>query len=113
VHELSIAINIVEIASDEVKKAGGIHAEEIVLEIGSLSGVEIDALEFAWQEAVKDSVLKDAKCLIETVPGVAKCLTCNKKFALEYLYGLCPLCNDISKEVEQGKEIRIKSLTII
>ncbi len=112
-HELSIAISIVAIASEEIKKAGGSHAEEIVLEIGDLSGIEKEALNYAWQEAIKNTELEKTNCIIETVAGLAKCLSCNNEFALNNIYDLCPLCNDFRKEIKQGKELKIKSLTIL
>lgn len=112
-HELSIALSIVETAEEEVKKAGGSLVEEIVLEIGDLAGVEQNALDFAWQEAVKHTVLEQAKCVVENKAGIARCLNCQKEFSLSYIYDLCPACDDFRKELLQGKEIRIKSLIII
>lgn len=112
-HELSIALSIVEIAEEEVKKAGGNQVEEIVLEIGDLAGVEQEALDFAWKEAVKQTVLEQAKYVVENKAGIARCLNCQKEFILTYIYDLCPSCNDFRKELLQGKEIRIKSLTIM
>ncbi|MDX5420205.1 MAG: hydrogenase maturation nickel metallochaperone HypA [Hymenobacteraceae bacterium] len=112
-HELSIALSIVEIASEEVKNTGGKQVEEIVLEIGDLAGVQQEALDFAWKEAVKQTVLEQAKYKVENKAGIAKCLNCQKEFTLTYIYDLCPTCSDFRKELIQGKEIRIKSLTII
>ena len=112
-HELSIALSIVEIAEEEISKAGRAGAEEIVLEIGSLAGVDTQALDFAWKEAVLNTVLEKAACLIETIAGKARCLNCNSVFELSFLYDPCPFCQDFRKELLQGKEIRIKSIAII
>ena len=57
-HELSIALGIVKIAEDETKKANAKKVTKIELEIGELSGVEIESLNFVWQSAIKDSVLE-------------------------------------------------------
>mgnify|MGYP005749221545 CR=1 FL=1 len=94
-------------------KAGGSIIEEVVLEIGDLAGVEQEALEFAWKEAVRQSALEQATCTIERLEGIAKCLNCMHEFSLNYLYDICPACSDLKKELLQGKEIRIKSITII
>ncbi|MDX5417674.1 MAG: hydrogenase maturation nickel metallochaperone HypA [Hymenobacteraceae bacterium] len=112
-HELSIALSIVETAEQEVQKAGGNTVEEIVLEIGELAGVEQEALEYAWQEAVRQTILEKATCSIEQKAGRAKCLNCEQEFSLKFIYDICPCCNDLKKELLQGKEIRIKSITII
>lgn len=52
-HELSIVMGIIDIAEKEAKMAGVSIVEEIELEIGLLSGVEMEALEFAWNHAIK------------------------------------------------------------
>lgn len=106
-------MSIVETAGEEVKKAGGKQVEEIVLEIGDLAGVEEEALAFAWQEAVKQTVLEMARYRVEKKPGIARCLSCQHEFRLSFAYDLCPSCNGFRKELLQGKEIRIRSLTIL
>ncbi|WP_164891181.1 hydrogenase maturation nickel metallochaperone HypA/HybF [Botryobacter ruber] len=112
-HELSIALTIVEIAEEEVKKAGLTSVGKIVLEIGNLAGVETEALAFAWQEAVKQTVLEKAEYLVEHTTGSARCLSCNSAFELAFIYDCCPCCGGFRKELLQGKEIRIKSLEIL
>ncbi len=52
-HELSIAMGIVDIAKNEAVKHQFSEIELIELEIGTLSGVEIESLNFAWPLAVK------------------------------------------------------------
>ena len=59
-HELSLAVNIVEIAEENAQSAGVQKFDEIVLEIGTLSGVVIEALEMAMDSAFKNSVLEHA-----------------------------------------------------
>ncbi|GAA4435939.1 hydrogenase maturation nickel metallochaperone HypA [Pontibacter saemangeumensis] len=112
-HEFYIALSIVETAELEVKKAGGNLVEEIVLEIGDLAGVEEEALEYAWEEAVKQTILEKARCTIEKKSGIARCLNCQQEFTLSFAYDICPSCNGFRKELLQGKEIRIRSLTIL
>ena len=47
-HELSIAMGIVRIAENEIAKVNAQKVEQIELEIGTLAGIEIDALDFVW-----------------------------------------------------------------
>ena len=44
-HEMSIALGIVKIAEEEVVKHEAKYISEIVLEIGELSGIELDSVE--------------------------------------------------------------------
>lgn len=46
-HELSIARSIVELVEEQADNRGASVVEELELEIGHLSGVEIQTLEFA------------------------------------------------------------------
>lgn len=111
-HELSIAMGIVDLAEKEAKKAGAKVIEVIELEIGTLSGIEIEALEFAWPVAVKGSVLENAKKIIERPEGKARCSRCGLEYSIENLFDSCPECNCYLKDILQGKELRIKSITV-
>lgn len=111
-HELSIAMGIVDLAESEARKAGGTAIEIIELEIGKLSGVEIDALEFAWKPATEGSMLENAVKKIETPEGKARCLECGFEFELKNIYETCPQCNSYFKDIFSGKELRVKSISI-
>jgi hydrogenase nickel incorporation protein HypA/HybF len=111
-HELSIAVGIVDLAEKEAEKAGAGRILSIELEIGKLSGVELDALEFAWPVAVKNTMLEKTEKVIIEVPGKAKCSACGAVFDLTNLYDACPQCSGFMKDIIQGKELRIKSLIV-
>ena len=51
-HELSIVTGIIDIAEEEAAKAGVKAFSGIDLEIGTLSGIVKEALDFAWDFAV-------------------------------------------------------------
>ncbi len=112
-HELSIAMGIVKIAEDETAKVEEKTVVKIELEIGELAGIEIDALNFVWESAVKDSVLEKAKKEITIIPGKAKCADCDTEYYLENIYDTCPKCNSNFKGILQGKELRVKALEVI
>lgn len=46
-HELSVVMSIIKTAEDEARKNNAIGIEEIELDIGELSRVEITAFDFA------------------------------------------------------------------
>ena len=111
-HELSIAMSIVDIAEKEVKKHGASKVDEIEILIGSLAGVELDALDFVWQAAIQDTVLADAQKHIHYLKAKAKCLECETTFNLEQAYDNCPKCGSYLKELLQGKELKVKRLIL-
>ncbi len=112
-HELSIALGIVKIAETETQKAQASQVEKIELVIGSLSGVELQALHYVWPTAVKNSVLEHARLEIETVPAKAICLECEQTFSLEHIYDACPHCQSHFKNILQGKELKVKALEVV
>lgn len=111
-HELSIALGIVKIAEDETRKANADAVEKIELQIGALSGVELDSLHYVWATAIKGTVLEKAQLDIDYVEAKAKCLECNHIFELSNTYDPCPKCNSYFKEITSGKELKVKAITV-
>jgi len=109
-HELSIVMSIVDIAEKEAIKANVDSFSNIGLEIGTQSGIVLEALDFAWETGVKGSVLEKAHKGITTVQAKAKCNDCGEIFEIESLYDICPKCNSYMMEVIQGKELKIRTL---
>lgn len=111
-HEFSIAVNIVDIASENARKENAQAVKEIEIEVGALSGVVIDALDFCMEAAVKDSILDGARWKITGIPGKGKCRECSLEFEIEDLYTVCPKCSCAAPEIIQGKELRVKSILV-
>ncbi len=111
-HELSIVMSIIEIAAQQALAADALVIEEIELDIGTLSGLEMDALEFAWSQAVKDTMLEQAVRKINRIDAIAMCMDCDATFAIEKYDDACPVCGQHLLSIIQGKELRVKSLVI-
>jgi hydrogenase nickel incorporation protein HypA/HybF len=111
-HEFSIAVNMVDIALEYAEKSNAIKVNEIELEIGELSGVVYDAMEFAMESAIKGTLLDGAKIKIVAPPGMAECNSCKKEFRLANIFDACPDCGAYNPKVTGGKELRVKSLNI-
>lgn len=111
-HEFSIAMSIVDIASDYAQKEKAQQVREIEIEVGELSGVVVDALEFCMEAAVKESILEGAERKIIRQPGKARCRACSHVFEIEDLYSACPKCQHPGPEIIQGRELRVKSLLV-
>jgi len=111
-HELSIALSIIDIADKEAKKANAIKVAEIELEVGELAGVEYRALDFAFETAVKNTILENAIVKIHKPKGQAICNDCNTNFEINDLYSACPKCGGYFHNIIKGKELRVKSLLV-
>lgn len=111
-HELSIAMSIVDTATLEVQKAGAHRVDAIELNIGEMAGIEWEALDFAWPVAVKDSVLAEAERIIHRIAPSAHCRDCGHDYRPNTLYEPCPNCGNPFIAFTAGKELQIKALTI-
>ena len=69
-HELSIALSLVDAVSEELARQGEhVTVRSVRVRIGQLSGVVADALAFAFDVAANDSPIAGARLVIERAPG--------------------------------------------
>ena len=111
-HELTIAKSIVDIAEVELSRHKGVKVVQITLQIGALSGIEMEAFNFAWPEAVRGSLLEGAECVVERIEGRLRCRRCGTEFSVSEIYELCPECGSFEHDLASGHELRVKSLEI-
>jgi len=111
-HELSIVMSIIDIAKQHAQSANSTIVDEIELDIGSLSGIDMQALDFAWQQAVKNTILEHAVKNINRITAKAKCLDCETEFEIVQYFDACPVCGKHLIDILQGKELKVKSLVV-
>lgn len=111
-HELSIVMSILDIADKESDKIHASAIEEIELDIGELSGIDLSAFDFAWQQAIKTTRLENTFRKINHIEGEGRCIDCETVFVMHNLYDSCPNCGDHFINIQKGKELRVRSLTI-
>ena len=111
-HEMSIAHNIIEIVSRESDKAGSARIREVELEIGRLSGVEYDALDFAFKIMAPGTILEGCTVIIQKPEGRMVCTECGEEFITNSLITGCPVCKSFACDISGGRELRVKSILI-
>ncbi len=113
-HELSIALSLIELAEEEARKAGATHIEQVTVRIGALSGVVPDALRFAFDVATEGTMLEGATLNIDELPVRIFCATCQiEREVPPALILRCPVCEEFSGDIRQGKELELASLTLL
>ena len=111
-HELSVAQNIIEIVTVHASKVKAKRVCEIVLDIGAISGVIPENLEFAWEIATKNTVAENSVLKINFIPAKALCLDCKKEFKVDDIYTMCEFCGSLKFDIIQGKELKVKSIIV-
>jgi hydrogenase nickel incorporation protein HypA/HybF len=112
-HELSIAMSMIDIASEEVAGRGGGRVTALHLKLGPLSGVVKDALLFSYDVAASGTALEGSSLVIEEVPLIVFCRSCNQQQTIETIQHLgCPVCGELTPEVVSGRELQIVAMEI-
>jgi hydrogenase nickel incorporation protein HypA/HybF len=112
-HELSIAMSILESLQEEVTARGCGMVEAIHIRVGGLSGVVPEALASAYELAAEATPFARARLVIEQVPIVIYCPTCGEERRSEPPgWFCCPECNTVSGELVSGRELEISALEV-
>jgi len=112
-HELSIALSMIEMATEEAVRRGGVQVKAIHLKLGPLSGVVKEALLFSYEVACEDTPLKGSQLVIEEVPVLIYCIACRAEAILPSIQRFCcPACGTPATEVLQGRELEVVALEI-
>jgi hydrogenase nickel incorporation protein HypA/HybF len=111
-HELSIAMGIVDAALEEAGQRG-VQVSAVCLRLGALSGVVKEALLFSYEVACEGTPLVGSRLTIEDVPVVIYCAQCKQERELKSVQSfICPECGTPAMEVRRGKEIEVFALEI-
>jgi hydrogenase nickel incorporation protein HypA/HybF len=111
-HELSIAISIVELAEEEAERRG-VQVNAVHLKLGALSGVVKDALLSCYEMACEGTALQGSRLLVEDVPVVIFCPRCRARRPLSSMQLFCcSECGTPCSEIVQGKELEVVALEI-
>ena len=112
-HEVSIALNILEVITGQCVREGYGKIVAVSLKIGRASGIMPDALTFAFDVVKGESIASGAVLEIEEVPVSGRCNTCSCSFITEDEYVLaCPECGSESFVINTGRELDITDMEV-
>ncbi|MGW7363471.1 hydrogenase maturation nickel metallochaperone HypA [Streptomyces sp. NPDC054841] len=107
-HEMSIALAVVDQVEEAARAHGATAVRTVRLQVGELAGVVPDALTFSFELACAGTVLEGAELVAESVPGRARCEPCGDDWAVGMPPRLCcPACGRATAELVSGRELRI------
>lgn len=112
-HELSIAMSMIEMASEEAASRGGVRVSALHLKLGKLSGVVKEALLFSYEVGCQGTPLEGSQLVIQEVPVRVYCDSCDKETSIASLQEFCcAVCHLPTNQVVQGKELEVVALEI-
>ena len=111
-HELSIAMGIVDAALEESQRRG-VQVSAVHLRLGALSGVVKAALMFSYEIACQDTALEGSRLVVQDVPVMVFCSQCQREQELPSVQLFdCPECGLPTRDVRRGKELEVFALEI-
>lgn len=112
-HELSIALSLVELADGAARRAGAERVLAVRLRLGAMAGVVREALEFSFPLAAQGTTLEGARLEIEELPLVIACAPCGRDVEpAEAGSFRCPHCGTPSAAIRQGRELELTSIEV-
>lgn len=112
-HELSIALSIIEGAEEEVERQGGGRVCAVHLKLGPLAGVVREALLFSYELACEGTLLEGSSLIVEEIPIRIYCETCGAEgdpVSGRCLH--CARCGASACRVVKGAELELSALEL-
>jgi hydrogenase nickel incorporation protein HypA/HybF len=112
-HELSIAMSIIDLAWEEAESYGALGVDVVYLKLGPLSGIVKEALLFSYEIACQQTPLEGSKLVIEEVPIVVNCPVCMERRSVQSLQSLrCVACGTPTPEILEGRELMVTAMEL-
>ncbi|MBK2001195.1 MULTISPECIES: hydrogenase maturation nickel metallochaperone HypA [Campylobacter] len=110
-HELSIVESLIDLCEENALVNNAKDIQEIYINIGRLSGVEVDLFKRCFETFKENSQFcKNAKLFIEITPLEILCLKCDQKSILKENIFKCPCCSSIDYKIIQGEDLHLMRL---
>ena len=109
-HEMSIAIALVEQLGTIAVENDATLIEEVHIRAGAMRGIVPEALDMAFEVAAEGTIAEGAKIVLTVVPPTAKCRVCGAQFEPEIDSFLCGQCGEADVEIVEGNDIVVTSV---
>ena len=111
-HELSIAQAIVDSVRQQPALVEGQRLVSVGVRVGEISGVDPDALAFAFEVIVQGTDFEKVSLAIERVPLRHRCTACGHEFQVVGYDPTCPACGAGDTRGTAGDELAIAYLEL-
>jgi hydrogenase nickel incorporation protein HypA/HybF len=112
-HELSIAVSLVELAAEKAASLGEVRVLALHVRLGALCGVVEESLRFCFELAARGTPVEGARLEVEAVPLAALCPRCGDEREPAVPWRLaCPACGAPLPEMLRGRELELAALEV-
>lgn len=112
-HELSIALRIVETVETALTDEPHVVVETVTVRVGALTGLVPEALAFSWEVATDDTRLRGSRLQIEVVDAAGFCENCGVERVIDSLQAFrCPACGTPITQITGGHEMEIAYIEV-
>jgi len=111
-HEASLALALAEELLDLLQKEGARGVLSFAVEVGELSGVEVEAFRQACEALIRTHpALSRAKLELRVVPARWRCRICGKTFGGDW-WSVCQDCGPAGKDLLSGEELLLREVEL-
>ncbi len=103
-HEISLAVAILDIVEEYAEKENFRKVNSIRLSFGRLTCIEPKTLEFAFEVQSGGTRAEGAKLKFDILPVAVHCLACGADSEMEFFPGTCPKCAADQLLITGGRE---------
>ena len=113
-HEMGIALQIIEIATASIPKdADNARVAKVNLKVGKLAAIVPESLRFCFDIIARDTPLSGAQLSMEEIPVVARCRECNHTWNITGSLFTCEKCKSGLVDILSGRELDIESIELV
>lgn len=109
-HEIRIAADLSDIVLEAARQGGLVKVTRVNVTFGQMVQIVPEIFKPAFIFAVGNTIARDAEINIEVVPVKLRCKSCGSGFEPGDNLFACNDCGSAETEIENGKELYVKSI---
>ncbi len=112
IHEAGIAAELIARVTERLEGVPHGAVRAVRLAIGDLAGVNVAALEFAFDCLAANTPLAGARLMVERIPVTLLCRMCGTRGEITDWRFRCAHCGSDAVSVATGRELDLRSLDV-
>jgi hydrogenase nickel incorporation protein HypA/HybF len=111
-HELSLSLNILDLVERSVDRKQVKAVHEVLIEVGTLSGVDTGILEQALGMVAAKTSFSGVRWVLQERKAFGFCGSCVTNFPMAYLWDPCPACGRRAVKIAEGDDLEVISIIV-